>query len=445
MLFARSEQLRLPQNEHILQPAPLLVVFINEQRDARIRANVPHALQARSGDALGLCVEDRVERHSIVSEADGHHVRFSLRAGRRQARHARSLDQRFGPRRQHTHIAYRTDARSTNRPRDEALFRTLTARFHCSSIDAMTARGILFNAAGRVRAGWRASVFFALFFAFGPFGGMLLGFLYGALTGAPSMNDRSSAPMGALGFHLLTYGALIGGTLAASAICLRWLDRRPFRSLGLQWRERGWWEYTAGFGLAAGMMTALVLATGLLGRLHLSWAERPLGETIRGMLTAFLFFNVAAAFEELLFRGYPLQTLLLDVPPAIAVSAPSLLFGLGHMGNPNASTLGVCNTVLAGVWLSIAYLKTRRLWLPIGLHAGWNFTMSAIYGLTVSGIQERIGASLCRAVQDGPAWLTGGSYGPEGGLLATGVLIGTSLWLWRTPHLRPSEEAIAAR
>ncbi|GBC82689.1 hypothetical protein HRbin10_01820 [bacterium HR10] len=309
----------------------------------------------------------------------------------------------------------------------------------------MTARAILFNAAGRVRAGWRVSVFFALFFALGPLGGVILGALYGALTDVTPMSDGPSAPAEALGVHLLAYSALIGGTLAASAICLRWLDRRPFRSLGLRWRARGWWEYTAGFGLAAGMMTAFVLAAGVLGRLHLSWEEHPFGEMIRGMFAAFLFFNVAAAFEELLFRGYPLQTLLLDVHPAIAVSAPSLLFGLGHAGNPNASMLGVCNTVLAGVWLSIAYLKTRRLWLPIGLHAGWNFTMSAIYGLTVSGIQDRIGTSLCRATQEGPAWLTGGNYGPEGGLLVTGLLIGTSFWLWRTPHFPPPEETIAAR
>ncbi|MCS6816713.1 MAG: CPBP family intramembrane metalloprotease [Blastocatellia bacterium] len=298
------------------------------------------------------------------------------------------------------------------------------------------ARTILFNAAGRVRAGWRVLIFFALFLVLGPLGGVLLSFAYDILP----TGDAPPQRMNALGFQLLAYGTLLGATLLASAVCLRWLDRRPFQSLGYQWRQRGWCEYLVGFGLAALMITIVVLIELPLGHVDLQWEGRPAAETASGTLQAFFFFNVAAAFEEFLFRGYPLQTLLLDVRPTLAVSAPSLLFGLGHAGNPNASALGVFNTVLAGVWLSIAYMKTHRLWLPIGLHAGWNFTMSTIYGLTVSGIEERIGTSLFRASQTGPAWLTGGSYGPEGGVLVTVVLIGASLWLWRTPRLRPHEE-----
>ncbi len=299
----------------------------------------------------------------------------------------------------------------------------------------MVARAILFNAAGRVRAGWRVSVFFALFLTFSPLGGVLLGFASGVLwTG-----DASGTRLSALGFQLLAYGLLIGATLLASAVCLRWLDRRPFRSLGYQWRRRGWREYLVGFGLAALMITLIVLIELPLGHVSLQWEGHSAAKTAGGTLLAFFFFNVAAAFEEFLFRGYPLQTLLLDAHPTLAMSVPSILFGLGHAGNPNASALGVFNTILAGVWLSIAYLKTRRLWLPIGLHAGWNFTMSAIYGLTVSGIEERIGTSFFRAAQTGPTWLTGGSYGPEGGVLVTAVLIGASLWLWRTSHMCPQE------
>lgn len=302
-------------------------------------------------------------------------------------------------------------------------------------------RTILFNAAGRVRAGWRVLLFFALFFALGPIGGILLSLAYGALAGSIPTREELSARLDPFSLQMLVYSTLISATLLASAICLRWLDRRPFRSLGYQWRRRGWHEYLVGFGLAALMITFVVLIELPLGHVNLQWEGYPAAEAAGGTFLAFFFFNVAAAFEEFLFRGYPLQTLLLDVRPAIAVSAPSVLFGLGHAGNPHASALSVFNTALAGVWLSIAYLKTRRLWLPIGLHAGWNFTMSAVYGLTVSGIEERIGASLFRTAQTGPVWLTGGSYGPEGGVLVTAVLIGASFWLWRTPHIRPQGEA----
>jgi len=301
----------------------------------------------------------------------------------------------------------------------------------------MRAGALLFNAAGRVRAGWRVLVFFALFLALGPSSAALLRFA-SRTSGGDSIGDGFRD---ALGLQLLAYVLLIGATLAASAVCLRWLDRRPFRSLGYHWRSGGWRECLIGFGLAALMITGVVLIELSLGHVDLHWE----GGSAAGTLRALLFFTVAAAFEEFLFRGYPLQTLLLDARPTIAVSAPSLLFGLGHAGNPGASGLSVFNTVLAGVWLSIAYLKTRRLWLPIGLHAGWNFTLSAIYGLTVSGLQDRIGTSLFRSAQSGPAWLTGGSYGPEGGVLVTGLLIGTSLWLWRTPRIRPHDEAHRAR
>ncbi len=311
-------------------------------------------------------------------------------------------------------------------------------------MNPMTARAILVNAAGRVRAGWRVSVFFALVFVFGPLGSLLTGFFYRILAGVTPTSEGPRTHLGSLTFLLLAYGSLIGGTLLASAICMRWLDRRPFRSLGYRWRERGWLEYFIGFGLASLLITIVVLAEISLGHLDLTWEGDTFGKMLRGMLAALLVFTVAAAFEEILFRGYPLQTLLLDVHPAIAVSVPSLLFGLGHAGNPHASALGIANTVLAGVWLSIAYLKTYRLWLPIGLHAGWNFTMSAVYGLTVSGIEERMGTSLLRAAQAGPAWLTGGRYGPEGGILVTVVLMGASFWLWRTAWIRPVGEAPAA-
>lgn len=286
---------------------------------------------------------------------------------------------------------------------------------------------IIFNAAGRVRAGWRMLLFFALFLALTPLAGSLV----------DSLVARHE--LGPFRTQLLFYAALIGATLMASALCLRWLDRYPFRSLGYQWREGGWREYLLGFGLASLMITGIVLLELPLGHLELRWSARSFAETVRGMSAALLFFHVAATFEEILFRGYPLQTLLRDVRPEIAVSAPSLLFGLGHAGNPNASELGVFNTVLAGVWLSIAYMKTRRLWLPIGLHTGWNFTMGAVYGLTVSGLSERFGAPLFHAVQSGPGWFTGGDYGPEGGILTTGLLLGATLWLWRTPRIRPAD------
>ena len=144
----------------------------------------------------------------------------------------------------------------------------------------------------------------------------------------------------------------------------------------------------------------------------------------------------AAANEELLFRGYAFQRLAASVGALWAVLITSALFGAGHLLNPSATPLSTANTVLAGVLLSLAYLKTRALWLPIGLHWAWNFTMGPILGLPVSGLN--ISPTLFRSEAAGPTWLAGGVYGPEGGLILTLVCLAATLWLARSRKIAPS-------
>jgi len=111
------------------------------------------------------------------------------------------------------------------------------------------------------------------------------------------------------------------------------------------------------------------------------------------------------------------------------------LFGFAHLGNPSATPLSTANTVLAGVLLAAAYLKTRALWLPIGLHWAWNFLMGPVLGLPVSGY--RLGG-LPGARVSGPEWLTGGTYGPEGSVVLTVVCAVATVWLWRSRSVAPS-------
>src|SRR2546430_16785770 len=109
----------------------------------------------------------------------------------------------------------------------------------------------------------------------------------------------------------------------------------------------------------------------------------------------------------------------------------------------SATPLSTANTTLAGVLFSLAYLKTRGLWLPIGLHWAWNFTMGPILSLPVSGM--RFGPTLLRSQLTGAKWLTGGAYGPEGGAVTTVVCVAAIFWLARTQRFAPSpamEEAL---
>jgi uncharacterized protein len=98
------------------------------------------------------------------------------------------------------------------------------------------------------------------------------------------------------------------------------------------------------------------------------------------------------------------------------------------------------NTALAGLWLALAYWRTRSLWLPFGLHWGWNWTMGGVLGSPISGIREITPEPLLRFEDAGPAWIGGGEYGFEGGAACTLVLLAITLFIWRTPLLKSTPE-----
>jgi hypothetical protein len=132
-------------------------------------------------------------------------------------------------------------------------------------------------------------------------------------------------------------------------------------------------------------------------------------------------FVVAAAKEEVIFRGYAFQRLAEAITPVGAIAVTSAFFGLAHFANPHRTWISTLNTTLVGIPFCIAYLRTRSLWLPIGIHFVWNFLQGFLFGLPVSGIV--FSATVLTARVQGPAWLTGGNYGPEGGLLATPAIL----------------------
>jgi hypothetical protein len=131
-----------------------------------------------------------------------------------------------------------------------------------------------------------------------------------------------------------------------------------------------------------------------------------------------------------------------------AIVVLSVLFGAGHLGNPHASFFGVLNTVLVGVLLSIAYLRTKALWLPYGIHLGWNVALGMIFGLPVSGMTAF--SVLVKGTASGPKWLTGGEYGLEASLTGTavillGILIMARWVLSRASQSIPDDIAIASK
>jgi hypothetical protein len=137
----------------------------------------------------------------------------------------------------------------------------------------------------------------------------------------------------------------------------------------------------------------------------------------------------AAFLEEIMFRGVGQVVLARPLGRMRAVVLLSVVFALAHLFNPNSTPLGLFNIALAGVFLGVAFYLPGGIWTAWGAHLGWNATLAAL-DAPVSGLPFEI--PLIDYAPGGPQWLTGGSFGPEGGLLATATLgLGIALaWRW---------------
>jgi len=205
----------------------------------------------------------------------------------------------------------------------------------------------------------------------------------------------------------------------------RLLDKRSFSSLGLKIDRQALVDVLIGVGIPFFMIGAIYLIESSLGWLTFTgfaWQSDSATTVVSQVLLRLLTFVLVGWNEELLSRGYHLQNLIsgLNVPWAVVLS--SAVFGGLHLVNPNASWEGALGIFIAGVFLAYSYLQTRQLWLPIGLHFGMNFFEGVVFGFPVSGIDSY---RLIRTTVDGPALWTGGSFGPEAGLVVIpGLLIG---------------------
>lgn len=136
--------------------------------------------------------------------------------------------------------------------------------------------------------------------------------------------------------------------------------------------------------------------------------------------------------EELLMRAVLLRLVWRAAGPSAAFAISAAVFGFGHLGNPNATVFAaICIAFEAGIMLAAFYALTGRIWVSIGVHAGWNFTQGYVFGAAVSG--SDFGPALARstAISGRPEWLTGGAFGPEASLpgLVVCTLVGLAV-LW---------------
>jgi membrane protease YdiL (CAAX protease family) len=203
----------------------------------------------------------------------------------------------------------------------------------------------------------------------------------------------------------------------------RFLDRRSFVSLGLHVNKQALADVFIGIVITFFMMGLIYVAEVAAGWLtfeNFAWQTESTTNVILGVLTFFVVFIFVGWNEELLSRGYHLQTLASGTNMFWGVVISSSVFGLAHLGNPNATWVSAVGIFFAGVFLAYGYLRTGQLWLSIGLHIGWNFFEGVIFGFPVSGLDIY---RLIHHQVKGPEIWTGGAFGPEAGLIVLPALV----------------------
>jgi len=234
-----------------------------------------------------------------------------------------------------------------------------------------------------------------------------------------------------LGFLALTVALLI-----ASAVMMRWIERRRFAALGLPLGKEMWSDWLKGAAIGAALMVLVVALQTIVGWLRPAPDAGTMVGWIGMQAGLVLMLAIAATAEELLMRGYAFQVLVEGMGAWPAVIVTSVLFALAHLGNPNIDYIALLNIALAGVLLAGVYLRTRSLWVAIGTHWAWNWVMAGLFDLPVSGLDYDVPGY--DTLELGPDHFTGGVFGPEAGLVITLVVLPLIVWVYRTPWLKQS-------
>ncbi len=218
----------------------------------------------------------------------------------------------------------------------------------------------------------------------------------------------------------------LASVVLATWIMLRRVDKLPWSTVGLDRSAASPTLIIKGVafgGLTIGVASLLLLATGML-RIDQTVPGSWWGEAWHSMIL----FLPAAFFEELFIRGYVFAVLRRAAGWKLALIVTSVVFGLLHAWNPNPDPESILAVTVAGFFLGAIFLATRSLYAAGVAHFAWNWVMSGALHIAVSGVPSR--DPDYRVVETGPDWLTGGPWGPEGGLVAVAAMFVVFFYLY---------------
>ena len=265
----------------------------------------------------------------------------------------------------------------------------------------------------RLRAGWRLLIqtvfLLALTLCFGIFAVIPYLYRYGT-------NTTGAA------FLLWGEGILAIPMTLSIFLSRRYLDHRSFGSLGLKLDWLAIMDMVYGIIITFGMIGLIYGGLSFLGWikfLGFAWQNAPPLKVVGNFALMIFIFIIVGWSEELLSRGYHLQTITSGLGKFWGVILSSAIFGLLHLQNPNATLISTMGIFLAGFFFALGYLRTGQLWLPIGMHFGWNLFEGSVFGFPVSGLEVY---KLVQIQITGPDIWTGGKFGPEAGIVIVPTL-----------------------
>lgn len=278
----------------------------------------------------------------------------------------------------------------------------------------------------RLRAGWRLLI--QTIFMLGFF--VCIGIPAGLLISIPnsSISDQQ--------FMLFNQGLSLIAIVVSVFAARIYLDKRSISSMGLKVSPKLIWDVVAGFLISLSSISFIYLLELFFGWVKFdsfTWELHSTGTVVNGTILALFTFILVGFSEELLSRGYHLQTFSSGSSLRLGLIFSSIIFSFLHILNPNVTLNSIIGLFFAGLFLGFGYIRTNQLWLPIGLHIGWNFSEGVIFGFPVSGWN---GFQIINNTFSGPAIWTGGPFGPEAGLIVIpALLIGTFfIYIYTKPN-----------
>lgn len=216
----------------------------------------------------------------------------------------------------------------------------------------------------------------------------------------------------------------IGVALGAYFTFVRAIEKRPVTELSTSGALR---ELGLGVLVGTGLFTAVIALLWLLGYYTVTGSN-----SLANVWPMLTLAATTAVFEELLFRGILFRIIEEPLGTWLALAFSALLFGMLHLGNPNATLWAATAIAIeAGILLAAGYMFTRRLWLVIGIHFAWNFVQGGIFGVAVSGNE---GAGVLQSSLSGPVLLSGGAFGAEGSIFAVMFCLAAGLYFVRLAY-----------